>query len=69
MHIDRPAGSRHPIHGFTYPVNYGYLPGVLAPDGDDLDAYHLTSEPADEADGECIAVTHRYFDDDDNRRH
>ena len=22
--IDRPFGSKHPKHGFIYPVNYGY---------------------------------------------
>ena len=27
--IDRPLGSRHPQYGFLYPINYGYLPGVL----------------------------------------
>ncbi|MGH3831002.1 MAG: inorganic diphosphatase [Pseudonocardiaceae bacterium] len=65
LRIDQPAGSRHPEHGFHYPVNYGYLPGVTAPDGDDLDAYYLTSTPLDQADGVCIAVIHRYSDDDD----
>jgi inorganic pyrophosphatase len=65
LRIDRPAGSRHPEHGYTYAVNYGLVPGVLAPDGDELDAYHLSSQPADEADGVCIAVVHRLFDDDD----
>jgi len=65
LRIDRPAGSRHPKHGFRYEVNYGYVPGVIAPDGDELDAYHLTSDPVDEADGVCIAIIHRLFDDDD----
>lgn len=37
--IDRPSGSRHPAHGFTYPINYGYVPGAPAPDGEELDAY------------------------------
>jgi len=36
--IDRPLESRHPQHGFIYPVNYGYVPDTPAPDGDDLDA-------------------------------
>ena len=31
--MDRPLGSRHPRHGFLYEVNYGYVPGTLAPDG------------------------------------
>jgi inorganic pyrophosphatase len=65
LRIDRPAGSRHPRHGYEYPVNYGYVPGVIAPDGCELDAYHLTSNPVEEADGVCIAIIHRLFDDDD----
>jgi len=31
--IDRPLGSRHPQHGFVYPVNYGYVPNTPAPNG------------------------------------
>ena len=59
-------GSRHPQHGFLYPVNYGYLPGVKAPDGDDLDAYVLgVFEPVQEFAGRCIAVIRREDDDDD----
>ncbi|MGH4013696.1 MAG: inorganic diphosphatase [Pseudonocardiaceae bacterium] len=65
LRIDRPAGSRHPKYGYHYPINYGYVPGVIAPDGDDLDAYYLTNSPVAEADGVCIAVIHRHFDDDD----
>ena len=37
--MDRPLGSRHPDWDFHYPVNYGYVPGVLASDGEELDAY------------------------------
>jgi inorganic pyrophosphatase len=64
--IDRPLGSRHPRWGFVYPVNYGYLPGVPAPDGEDLDAYLLgIFEPVETFTGICIAVIHRLDDDDD----
>uniref|UniRef100_A0A7C4PIS5 inorganic diphosphatase n=1 Tax=Anaerolinea thermolimosa TaxID=229919 RepID=A0A7C4PIS5_9CHLR len=64
--IDRPLGSQHPQHGFTYPVNYGYVPGVPAPDGDDLDAYILgIDHPLHEFVGVCIAVIHRLNDMDD----
>jgi inorganic pyrophosphatase len=64
--IDRPLGSNHPTHGFYYPVNYGYLPGVPAPDGDDLDAYVLgVDHPLAEFEGVCIAVIHRLDDEDD----
>jgi len=64
--IDRPLGSSHPEWGFIYPVNYGYVPGVEAPDGDDLDAYVLgVFEPLEAFMGRCIAVIHRLDEDDD----
>jgi inorganic pyrophosphatase len=64
--IDRPLGSRHPQHGFIYPVNYGYVPDAPAPDGDDLDAYVLgIFDPIEEFTGRCIAIIHRLDDDDD----
>src|SRR5512139_203196 len=66
VHIDRPLGSRHPEHGFVYEVNYGYVPGTLAPDGEPLDAYVLgVNEPLQEFSGTCIAYIHRLDDDDD----
>jgi inorganic pyrophosphatase len=66
IHVDRPMGSRHPEHSFVYPVNYGYVPGVRAPDGDDLDAYVLgVDEPRSQFTGLCVAVIHRLDDDDD----
>ena len=59
-------GSTHPTHGFLYPVNYGYIPGVPAPDGDDLDAYVLEVEgPLQRFTGVCVAVILRLDDDDD----
>jgi inorganic pyrophosphatase len=64
--MDRPLGSKHPKHGFIYPVNYGYVPGTTAPDGEELDAYLLgVFEPVDEFTGKCIAYIHRTNDDDD----
>ncbi len=64
--IDRPFGSRHPKHDFVYEVNYGYVKGVEAPDGEDLDAYFLgVDEPLETATGECIAIIHRLENDDD----
>jgi inorganic pyrophosphatase len=66
VEIDRPLGSSHPDHGFRYPVNYGFVPGVPAPDGDDLDAYVLgVTEPREHFTGRCIAIIHRLDDDDD----
>ena len=40
--VDRPMGSRHPEHtDLIYPVNYGYIEGIIAPDGEEQDAYIL----------------------------
>lgn len=64
--IDRPYGSRHPRHGFEYQANYGFVPGTLAPDGDELDAYYLGEPvPMRTASGICVAIVHRLDDDDD----
>lgn len=64
--VDRPLGSRHPDAGFIYPVNYGFLPGVPAPDGEELDAYILgVLCPIKTFTGTCIAVIRRSDDDDD----
>jgi inorganic pyrophosphatase len=66
VRIDRPLGSRHPRWGFVYTVNYGYVPCVVAPDGEGLDAYVLgVEEPLVEFCGRCIAIVHRLDDDDD----
>lgn len=66
VQIDRPLGSRHPGHGFVYLLNYGYVPGVLSPDGEELDAYVLgVFEPLAAFEGGCIAVVHRTNEDDD----
>ena len=64
--VDRPLGSKHPKHGFEYEANYGYIPGTLAPDGEELDAYYLgIGKPVNEARGKYIAIIHRLNDDDD----
>lgn len=64
--MDRPLGTRHPRCGFLYPVNYGFVPHTLSPDGAELDAYVLgVSGPLARFEGECIAVIHRLNDADD----
>jgi len=64
--IDRPLGALHPEHHYVYPINYGYLPGEIAADGEPLDAYVLgVLEPLTHFSGRCIAVIHRLDDDDD----
>jgi len=38
--VDRPVGSRHPRVGeAVYPVDYGYLEGTVAADGDGVDVF------------------------------
>lgn len=64
--IDREFGSKHPKHGFIYPVNYGYIPNTISGDGEELDCYVLgVFEPIKEFKGKCIAIIHRTNDDDD----
>lgn len=64
--IDRPFGSKHPKHGFIYPVNYGYVPNTISGDGEELDCYILgVFEPLETFRGKCIAIIHRLDDNDD----
>ncbi len=64
--MDRPLGTKHPKHGFVYEVNYGFIKGKTAPDGEDLDAYYLGIANAIETGrGVCIAIAHRRDNDDD----
>ena len=64
--IDRPFGTKHPKHGFIYPLNYGYVPDTISGDGEELDAYLLgVFEPVEEFEGNCIAIIHRTNDNDD----
>ena len=39
--MDRKLGTLHPKHGFTYMLNYGYIPNTISGDGEELDAYVL----------------------------
>ncbi len=65
--VDRPLGSRHPNHpDIFYPVNYGFVPGILAADGEEQDAYILgVSCPVKEFTGCHIATIHRKNDVED----
>lgn len=62
--VDRPLGSYHPNHpDIYYPVNYGYIEGILAPDGEEQDAYILGIDvPVETFTGKVIAIIHRYDD-------
>ena len=65
--IDRPLGSVHPEHpDMVYPLNYGFLPGIPAPDGEELDAYiYGINRPMRRFTGTVIAVVHRKNDVED----
>lgn len=64
--IDRALGSKHPKWGFVYDVNYGYVEGIMAPDGEELDAYLLNvDKPVEEFEGVVVAIVHRTDNDDD----
>ncbi|MBQ2835775.1 MAG: inorganic diphosphatase [Clostridia bacterium] len=66
VEIDRPMNSKHPKHGFVYPVNYGYVPNTVSGDGEELDCYVLgVNEPIETFKGICIAIIHRTNDNDD----
>ena len=67
VQIDRPLGSVHPRYSeLVYPVNYGFVPGTLAPDDKEIDAYVLGVEEALESfRGLCAFVLHRMDDEDD----
>ncbi len=65
--VDRPLGTCHPKHpDIFYSVNYGYIKGILAPDGEEQDAYILGVEiPVDTLTGNVIAIIHRRDDVED----
>ena len=59
-------GSFHPRHkDLYYPVNYGYVSGLLGGDGAEQDIYLLGVKSAEqEFTGKVIAVYHRYDDNE-----
>ena len=66
--IDRPIGFVHKKPGKTlvYPINYGYIPGVLGGDGEELDVYLLgVDEPVEEFEGRIIGIVYRQNDVED----
>lgn len=65
--VDRPLGTCHPEHPeIVYPINYGYVDGVYADDGEEQDAYLFgTNEPLTYFEGKVIAVWHRFDDVED----
>ena len=62
--VDRPLGSYHPEYkDMYYPINYGYIEGIMAPDGEEQDAYILgVDKPVEKFTGKIIAIVHRKDD-------
>ena len=66
--IDRPIGYVHvkEKYSLTYRINYGYIPGVLGGDGEELDVYLLgVDRPVEEYTARIIAIVHRDNDVED----
>ena len=64
--VDRPLGSYHPSHrDIRYPVNYGYIEGILGGDGEWQDAYILgVDRPIEKFEGKVIAIVLRKNDNE-----
>ena len=62
--VDRPLGSYHPKHkDMYYHINYGFVEGIIAPDGEEQDVYILGVDvPVKEFVGRIIAIIHRKDD-------
>ena len=65
--VDRPIGTAHPKHPeIVYPINYGYVEGLVAGDGEEQDVYILgIDKPVDTAECVIIAVVMREDDNED----
>lgn len=62
--VDRPVGYRH--GSITYPINYGYIPDLIAGDDEEQDAYILgVCEPLTEFDGQVVGAVRRINDCED----
>ena len=62
--VDRPLGSQHPQYKETYyPINYGFVEGIMAEDEEEQDAYIFGVDVrVKEFVGKIIAIIHRYDD-------
>lgn len=65
--VDRPLGSAHPEYpDMRYPVNYGFVAGIPAGDGEDQDAYILgVDAPVGSFTGRIAAIVRRRDDVED----
>jgi len=65
--VDRKLGTYHPKHkDMYYPINYGFVQGTKAGDGDEQDAYILgVDKPIETFIGKVIAIIRRKDDIED----
>ena len=65
--VDRPLGSYHPEYReLCYPINYGYVSGVFAADGEEQDVYILGVDvPVSAFAGKVVAIVRRSDDVED----
>lgn len=65
--IDRPLGSAHPNDPqCIYPLNYGFVPGLFAGDGEEQDVYVMgVTTQISRFYGRVTAVIHRLNDNED----
>ncbi|TLG73884.1 inorganic diphosphatase [Culicoidibacter larvae] len=62
--IDRALGYTD-SYGTTYPINYGFVPGIIGGDGEEQDVYVLdVDKPIDRCSGKVIAIIHRRDDNE-----
>ena len=67
VEIDRPVGTHHPKHpDIVYPINYGFVPGLIAGDGEEQDVYVLgIDKPLTNVVVTIVAVIERLNDNED----
>ncbi|MFW3587591.1 inorganic diphosphatase [Vagococcus fluvialis] len=64
MTIDRPIGYIDSFNNI-YPINYGFVPGIIGGDGEEQDVYVISkkvNKPLKEFEGELIAIINRKDD-------
>ena len=68
IEIDRPIGYEHHKGSKTllYPINYGFIPGVLGGDGEELDVFLVgVDQPVSVYTGRIIGIVYRADDVED----
>ena len=68
IEIDRPIGYEHHKGEKTllYPINYGYIPGVLGGDDEELDVFLIgVDHPVSSYTGQIIGIVYRADDVED----